>query len=98
MKDKKLKDCNLCQEAIVRGISDVVLCVVERQRPSTEDYPKNLNIETEDIFYHQECYKKKHGITVSKTKEEIEFEEMRKKVREAIVESYRIPEEETNEG
>ena len=73
MKDTKIQLCNYCQKPIVERIGhEVSLCVVERQRPSTEDYPKNLNRETKDIFYHQECYKEKQGFTEVDIKKIIE--------------------------
>ncbi|CAI2162883.1 17007_t:CDS:2 [Funneliformis geosporum] len=83
MKDEKIKTCNYCQKGIIEGISDTNLCIVERQRPSTADYPENLNRETKDIFYHCECYRKKFDTTETK--------KLREKIRETMTIHHYAP-------
>src|SRR4051794_30352961 len=94
MKDKKIKYCNYCQKSIVEFFTAPTLCIVERQMPNNKDYPKNLNLETKDIFSHVECYKKKHGLW---TEEDEKEKKRRDEFGRAMLISCRMPEEEVFE-
>ena len=82
MKDKKLKDCDYCQKEIFEGINNIALCVAEKQ--NIADY------KIENFLYHQECYKKKHGIPIDVNEK---VEKLRKEIREMITVGHSIPEE-----